>query len=232
MIRSRAVDGLIYAAGAPPSNSQLGAILGDLPLVLVDEYVPETRATSFASDNYAGGRIAAEHLASLAHQCAVVLAADGQLVSSDERVAGFRDAWVEMGFGAPTVVSGPFTEAGGREAMGRALPQINDRVSSAVFAVNDLMALGAIEVLRENDLSVPEDVSVVGFDDIPAARYAVPQLTTVRQDVDKLGRLAVAALVEILESSVSSDAPHRQRKELPVSLIVRQSTAIARTERS
>ncbi|MDT0265758.1 LacI family DNA-binding transcriptional regulator [Streptomyces sp. DSM 44915] len=230
MIRSRAVDGLIYAAGAPPTNSQLGALLGDLPLVLVDEEVPGASAPSFVSDNLAGGRLAAEHLLGLGHRRALVIAADGGLVSSDLRVAGFRECWEASGAEPPLLASGAFTEEGGRAAIGRH-PEVGAADGpTAVFAVNDLMALGAIGALQQAGVDVPGRVSVVGFDDIPAGRYAHPRLTTVRQDVDELGRRAALALIAALADEPAERTDQPDRHVLPVSLTVRQSTAAPTTD--
>ncbi|WP_130799492.1 LacI family DNA-binding transcriptional regulator [Streptomyces otsuchiensis] len=225
MIRSRAVDGLIYAAGAPPTNSQLGALLGDLPLVLVDEEVPGSDAPSFVSDNHNGGRLVAEHLFGLGHRRALVIAADGGLVSSDQRVAGFRDSWTASGAQAPLVESTAFTEEGGREAILRHTEAFRGEGPTAVFAVNDLMAFGAIDQLQRWGIAVPEDVSVVGFDDIPAGRYAHPRLTTVHQDVGELGRRATDALVAALEHGPARQAGAPRRHVLSVSLTARRSTA-------
>ncbi|AZC12349.1 LacI family DNA-binding transcriptional regulator [Microbacterium sp. ABRD28] len=221
MIRSRAVDGLVYAAGAPPSTSELGAILGDLPYVLVDEEVPGSPAPSFVSDNAAGGRVVAEHLLSLGHRRSVVLAAEGDLVSSVQRVAGFCDAWEEATGSRPAVREGAFTVSGGRRAIEHEVASIVGGEVTAVFAVNDLMALGAIDELDRAGISIPTDVSVVGFDDITAGHFARPRLTTVRQDVAGLGTRAVEALVSLLDGP---PAPPR-RTVLPVTLTVRDSTA-------
>lgn len=225
MIRSRAVDGLVYAAGAPPTDSQLGALLGDLPLVLVDEEVPGAQAPSFVSDNLDGGRLAAEHLLDLGHRRALVIAADGELVSSDLRVRGFRDSWVASGAEPPLVASGAFTEEGGRQAIAPYLEALGGDGPTAVFAVNDLMALGAIGALQGTGVDVPDRVSVIGFDDIPAGRYARPLLTTVRQDVDELGHRATTALITALEEEPAEGAIRPDRHVLPVSLIARRSTA-------
>lgn len=231
MIRSRAIDGLVYAAGSPPSTSELGAILGDLPLVLVDEEVPGASADSFVSDNLDGGRLVAAHLLDLGHRRAVVLAADGDLVSSAERVRGFRETWMAAGNPEPPVYTGAFTAEGGRRALAPRARDLLKEGTTAVFAVNDLMALGAIAELEHAGASIPADVSVVGFDDITAGRYARPRLTTVRQDVADLGTRAVQSLVELLDRPPSPDASPEDgpvRTMLPVSLTVRESTAPAR----
>ncbi|WP_308796851.1 LacI family DNA-binding transcriptional regulator [Agromyces silvae] len=231
MIRSRAVDGLVYAAGSPPTTSELGDILGDLPLVLVDEEVPGSSAPSFVSDNVAGGRLVAEHLLELGHRDAVVLAAEGDLVSSAQRVEGFRETWAGTTGVVPAVYTGAFTAEGGRTAIAGHLPQLLDSGATAVFAANDLMALGAIEELERAGARVPDDVSVVGFDDITAGRFARPRLTTVRQNIAELGARAVESLVAALEDETAIDPPspsQSSRSVLPVTLTVRESTAPAR----
>lgn len=228
MIRSRAVDGLVYAAGSPPTNSELGDILGNLPLVLVDEEVPGSDAPSFVSDNLTGGRMLAEHLLSLGHRRAVVLAAEGDLVSSDQRVRGFREAWTAAGAEAPPVHTGSFTAEGGRSAIAPHISSLLADDVTAVFAANDLMALGAIEELEQHGVAIPTDLSVVGFDDITAGRFARPRLTTVRQNVAELGARAIEALVAQLDDAAYAPSAPAERTVLPVTLTVRESSAPAR----
>lgn len=226
MVRSRAVDGLVYAAGAPPTTSELGAILGDLPFVLVDEEVPGSDAPSFVSDNFEGGRLAATHLLGLGHRRAAVLAAEGDLVSSDLRVKGFVEAWLEGTGSTAPIYAGPFTVAGGRSAIAPHVGRLLQQDVTAVFAVNDLMALGAMEELEAAGARVPQDISIIGFDDITAGRFARPRLTTVRQDVAGLGARALAALVALLDAEQAPATHHRT--VLPVTLTLRESTAPAR----
>lgn len=124
------------------------------------------------------------------------------------------------------VAFGGFTYAGGYEAVCETMDTILEERITAVFAANDLMAMGAIQALRENGLRVPDDVSVVGCDDITAARLVSPALTTVRQDPQELGRRAVQELVKALITDKGS--PRRssaKRIAIPVELVVRQSTA-------
>lgn len=226
MVRSRAVDGLVYAAGAPPTTSELGAILGDLPFVLVDEEVPGSNAPSFVSDNYEGGRLAAEHLLALGHRRAVVLAAEGSLVSSDQRVRGFVETWAKSTGWSTAIYQGPFTAEGGRSAIAPHVSHLVEDGITAVFAANDLMALGAMEELEHIGVSVPNDLSIIGFDDITAGRFARPRLTTVRQDVAGLGAQALAALVTLLDGELPPGGA--RRTVLPVTLTLRESTAMVR----
>src|SRR5690606_17797192 len=139
MIRSRAVDGVVYAAGAPPSNSELARLLGDLPLVLVDEEVPGAEATAFVSDNFEGGRLVAEHLLELGHRDVLVLEANANLVSSRERVRGFTEVWTAAGAPAPRIVSGGFTHQGGQAAIAPFGAAFAAGEFTGLFAANDLM---------------------------------------------------------------------------------------------
>jgi DNA-binding LacI/PurR family transcriptional regulator len=221
MIRSRAVDGIIYAAGAPPTGSELGRVLGNLPVVLVDEEVPGAAAPAFVSDNRAGGRLAAECLLGLGHRRALLVAGADDLESSRQRVEGFREVW-DSADGTEFVLSvGGFTEDGGRAAVESYADRLGTDGISCVFAANDLMALGALDALRTAGLESPADVSVVGFDDIGAARYARPRLTTVRQDVEGLGSRAAAALIDAFDSEDGLAPIHHVS---PVELVVRDST--------
>ena len=217
MIHSRTVDGVIYTAGEPPSEAELSRVLGGMPTVLVDEEIEGAEHTSVVSDNEDGGRLAAEHLLALGHRSALVLGVSG--VIGSRRARGFNAAWMLGGGEALEFSYGSVTAESGRECIAEYVERIRNGEFSAVFAGSDLMALGAIERLRENGLSVPRDVSFVGFDDSPDARYSSPALTTVRQDVLGLGCRAVTMLIDELEG-ISVAGEH---VVLPVKLIKRES---------
>jgi len=220
MIKSRAVDGVIYAAGAPPADSELARLLGSLPLVLVDEEIPGSAAPAFLSDNKEGGRLAASLLVELGHRRTAIVSTPN-LQSSALRASGFLEGLMHAGLPAPTVVGGDFTFEGGVLGAERILDKVHTGAVTAVFATNDLMALGVVRRLEESGLRVPEDISVVGFDDIAAASISNPRLTTIRQNPAELGRLAAAALIDSLESREPL-SPGQQL--LDVSLIERDSS--------
>lgn len=222
MIRSRAVDGIVYASGAPPTDPELTSLLGGMPLIFVDEEIRGTSFGSVVSDNYAGGRLAAEHLLALGHKNAILLTVAGDPVTSERRVAGFTDTWTAAGMQSPHTGAGDYTEERGREAIRPHLDSLRTGAATAVFATNDLMALGVLHELRAAGIRVPQEVSVVGFDDAPAAHYGFPSLTTVRQDILGLGRTATTTLLDALELRVQ---PPADQVTLPVELVERQSTA-------
>jgi LacI family transcriptional regulator len=120
--------------------------------------------------------------------------------------------------GEGAVVEGDFTETGGRAAMVRLLPF----KPTAVFVASDSMAIGAIKAIRDFGLRVPDDVSIVGFDDIPSAVTIEPELTTVRQPIERLGQLGVDLLIDRLERG-DAGASGVDRVVLPTELVVRQS---------
>lgn len=221
MIRSRAADGIIYAAGADTAVSDISQTVGDLPLVMVDEDLPDATAPTVVSDNTDGGRRAALHLLGLGHRDTLVLAAAPGLLSSTRRVTGFVDAWRSGGGRDPQVTHGSFTHDSGARAVRDHREMLCGGGVSAIFAVNDLAALGAITELKAIGLTVPGDISVVGFDDSVVARYCSPALTTVRQDVWGLGECAASLLIAALSANKPVLAG---RQVLGVELVVREST--------
>lgn len=182
--------------------------LGDLPI------------DNLFVDNAAAARTAVKHLLERGHRRIGFIA--GQTGPRDIRMRGYREALSEAGIAFDynlIQVSGGFTEAGGYEGMRRLLA-LSPR-PTAVFAANDLVAMGALIALREAGLHVPRDMAVVGFDDIPAAKLVTPPLTTISQFQERLGRRAVELLLERLSGAVTGPA---RSVEMPFELIVREST--------
>ncbi|MGI5049275.1 LacI family DNA-binding transcriptional regulator [Streptomyces sp. JAC18] len=152
-------------------------------------------------DNRGGAREAVRHLVSLGRRCVAHIAGPRDQVSALDRIDGYRDVLPDAA--EELVVDGDFTTEGGARAMTELLDARPD--VDAVFVSNDLMASGALRVLRERGVRVPEDVAVVGFDDMaPVAEATEPPLTTVRQDVEGMGRLMVRLLMERLNSGTGA----------------------------
>ncbi|SEJ68372.1 LacI family DNA-binding transcriptional regulator [Demequina mangrovi] len=167
-------------------------------------------------DQYRGARSAVQHLAELGHERILHLAGPAQAPDATERVRGWRDELAARRFEVVEPVHGDWTaESGHRLGL-----EIDVAAGDAVFAGNDQMAIGLLSALRQRGLNVPEDVSVVGFDDIPEAGYLYPPLTTVRQDFEALGRQIMQKVLVALEEhdGETSDTP------LPTRLVVRGST--------
>jgi len=225
MIRSRAVDGIIYAAGAPPSTAELVRLSAGMPMVLVDEELPGVMLPSFVSNNQSGGKLTAEYLATLGHERVLILEAGSNLESSRLRVKGFESAWLSDPSKSVLRAMGGFTYEGAREAIRPLLDSIRESEITGIFATNDLMALGAIDEMRDTGIRIPSQVSVVGFDDTLIGALIRPGLTTVRQDVVGMGEEAVKWLLNALDSGATTTQPSlATRRVLPVELVIRGTT--------
>jgi LacI family transcriptional regulator len=215
----RRVDGMIVAASTIGTRQREWLASPPVPVVLVNTRSPQADLPSIASDNRAGGRLAARHLLDLGHHRFGYLMPPPRNLDAPNRAAGVRDelrripaATLVIGRGAPTV-------AGGEVAMRQLLSA--RPCPTAVIAYNDLMAIGALRAIRRAGLDVPRDISLVGFDDVAFAAYAEPALTTVRQETAEMGRWAVTTLTERLAGRRRTPDAH---VVLPVRLEVRAST--------
>lgn len=170
-------------------------------------------------DNVAGGGAATEHLLSLGHRTVWHVAGPQMWFSAQDRLAGWRQSLEAAGAVVPSVIEGDWSAASGYAA-GQHLADEND--VTAVFAANDEMAIGVISALRDRGLAVPEQVSIVGYDDTPVAAYIDPPLTTVRQDFVAAAKAGFSQLLEEIEGKSIEDRP--RARPLPVQLTVRQST--------
>jgi len=178
------------------------------------------RWPSEVPDNRTGARLATDHLVALGHVRVAMISGPATLRTSRERELGYADAMHTAGF-TPNIVAADFTTAGGAQAMACLL---SDRSVTAVFVATDRMALGALAELRRQGIRVPDDISVVGFDDIPGLEFIHPNLTTVRVPLQDLGAAGVARLLQELDGP-SDGARVRLH---PVELVRRESTGLRR----
>lgn len=220
LLRNHTIDGLIYTAGRELSiGDEILTLAERHPVVLADEPILHANnIPSVSGSNLDGGMLAGEHLRSLGHERAVVIAGPSELASTKERVSGFRTH-----FSNALVVHGDFEYESGYALT-------NDLIASqlpftCIFACSDEMAIGSIRAIEDSGLSVPQDISVVGYDDIATASHVRPALTTIRQDMHALGAAAAEMLVGMLRSP-SPTAP--LSRQLDVSLVVRETTAAPR----
>jgi len=188
------VEGIIVIA---PMNSAVNAcsrIRSHVPLIAVGcgTHAP---LASAAVDNAAGAAQATRYLLSLGHTTVHHVAGPSSWLDAQERIAGWRSALREARAFEPQMFAGDWSAASGYQIGHRIA---GDETVTGVFCGNDHMALGLLRALAERGRRVPEDVSVVGFDDIPESAYFLPPLTTVRQDFGELGRRALGALVEMI----------------------------------
>jgi LacI family transcriptional regulator len=172
------------------------------------------------AENRKGGRAAVEHLLSLGHRRIAFIAGSHYTGQSAERQAAYVEALTDAGItiDADLMVAGHFVQAGGYAATEQllALPQR----PTAIFAANDEMAFGAIDAVHSQGLRVPDDISVVGFDDIATASYIHPPLTSLRQPLAELSACAVDELLAV----IGGQAVQARKITFPLQLIVRKST--------
>ena len=219
VLSEKQVDGLIVlsSGGDPELLDTLRS--ATMPQVVVDREIDDLAADLVEVDHEGGARVAVEHLVSLGHRRIACIAGPMELSPARQRVQGWRRALEAAGLGRDDtlVASGAFTAEGGHEAM-RSLLQHRP---SAVFASNDLMAIGAICAAADAGLRVPQDLSVIGFDDIALAAYSNPPLTTIAQPKHQTGELAARMVMQRIAK------PERplQREILRPSLVIRRSTA-------
>lgn len=191
-----------------------------IPVVAIDPHTGPAGPPTIDSDNLAGGRTATEHLLGLGHRRIGLLAGRPDLESSHLRERGYREALDAAGIAFdPDLVRVGSYRAEQASSPARELLTLPER-PTAIFAANDLSALRTIEVARELGLRVPEDLSVIGFDDIPEAAAATPPLTTVAQPLHRMGAEALRLVLDLLEGRERE--PHLR---LPTSLVTRASTA-------
>jgi LacI family transcriptional regulator len=170
-------------------------------------------------DNLAGGRMAAEHLMGLGHEAIAVIAGPREIASVSDRLAGFEEALADAGIRAPAVVCSDFTRDGGEKAAARLLGEHAD--VTAILALNDPMAVGAIRHLVASGRTVPGDVSVMGYDDVPIAADLTPTLTTIRVPMAEMG----AAAMDLALTADPEQEPDTITFE--TALVVRESTGVA-----
>lgn len=195
-----------------------------LPCVLVNFEARTVGLPVVVGENRRGGRAAVEHLLSLGHRRIAFIAGSHYTGQSAERQAAYADALTEAGIAVDPalMVAGQFMQTGGYAATEKllALPQR----PTAIFAANDEMAFGAIDAIHSRGLRVPDDISVVGFDDIATASYIHPPLTTMRQPLAELSACAVDELLAV----IGGQGVQAKKITFPLELIVRKSTGPVR----
>ncbi len=216
-LRRQAVDGILVIAPQREAVHGIQQLPPDVPLVSV-EAGPDEGVAVVHVDQFLGAELATRHLLELGHRTVWHIAGPPDFIEARQRIAAWRATLEAAGARVPPVLLGDWSARAGYELGARlaADPEV-----TAVFAANDPMALGLLRVLHEAGRRVPDDVSLVGFDDVPEASYFAPPLTTVRQDFMELGRRSFSLLLEEIERGMRSSTHVRVAPEL----VVRESTA-------
>ena len=213
------VDGIVMASVSMSSDLAARCHATGIPVVLFNRALADTRLSSVTTDNAKGGRMLADYLVSTGHRSIAYIAGLSGASTQIDREAGFRAGLQAAGQDLCARAEGNFSYPDAQRAA-RALFARPDR-PDAVFVANDHMAFAVMDVLRfELGLRVPQDVSVVGFDDVPPAAWPAYNLTTVRQNVE----LMVAETVQMLLTQISEGTGISKRVVLDAALIIRGST--------
>jgi LacI family transcriptional regulator len=214
------LDGLIIASYLINDPILETLSKSGMPFLLIGRHPSRNDLNYVDADNLHGAREAVVHLLSLGRRRVAIITGPRDMIAGVDRREGYELAFRERDLtpDPALMVEGDFTESGGYTCMLRLIPQNPD----AVFVASDAMAVGALRALRESGKRVPQDVAVVGFDDIPSAEHMNPPLTTIRQNIQGMGQLAAETLIQILNEGMTP--PHRL--VLPTELIIRSSSGL------
>ena len=219
MLLAQQVDGVLAASVLADSTQYQRLVDAGVPIVAVDRALPGLAAVSVAPDHLAGGRMMAEHLLQLGHRRIAVIGAPRHSPPVQARVQGTVQRLAEAGLGAQVALGAAHDFDECRALAAEVLAGDPAQRPTALIGTTDIAAIGAIHAAIGLGLAVPGDVSVIGFDDLPEARYVLPALTTVAQPLRAIGVQAVAQLVARMAGEVAVLA------ELPLRLVLRDTTA-------
>ena len=217
----RRVDGVLLVPATDSSKSLELLRKHNLPVVVLDRRLRSAEVDEVRADSEGGAYIAVRHLIELGHRQIAVLAGPEAVSTSSDRVSGYKRALAEAGIdaGPQQILFGEYTEASG-QAMTERILSAPER-PTAIFAGNNFIAFGAIQALRESGLEIPDDMSIVVFDDLPQG-WILPFLTVIAQPAYEIGKRAAEMMLERL---VSEEPIEPRTIVLPSTLIVRRSSA-------
>jgi LacI family transcriptional regulator len=219
-MRSR-VDAMIVMSPYADEEVLTAALSGRMPLVMLGAAASGDHPR-LTIDNHSGAYQMTEHLIAAGHRRIAFVAGPPGNIEAAQRLAGYRDALAAHGAMTAQVVEGDFGEQSGMAAAASLLEGVRP---DAIFAGNDMMAIGCLQALREAGLRVPNDIALAGFDDIPISRFLDPPLTTVGVPIAALGRQAVECCLEILATGEPGDS-----RTFTPALVIRASSGAANSD--
>ncbi|NCC50686.1 MAG: LacI family transcriptional regulator [Spartobacteria bacterium] len=221
LTRARRIDGMLII-NENRRIRNLNALKQErVPFVLVNRFIEDTNAPCVAADDIGGGRMAAEHLLRLGHRRIGVVTGSHRVAATTDRVAGYRQALTafDVPFDKNLLEAGLFQQ--GVETGARCADRLLSRATrpTAIFALSDELAMGVMQAAKERGLRVPEDLAVVGYDNVTFSAHLSPPLTTIAQNPYAIGATACQMLVDMLEGRT----PDQANVLIPVRLVVRDS---------
>lgn len=225
LIRSKRIDGVIYS-GPQFNDETLEALLSiGFPTVLMG-YVPDTPFCSVDINNYQAAQTATEHLIACGHtSIACITNASLSYTAAKDRLQGYRDVLEShhISYDKSLVRFGAFTPESGYIQMKNIL-ESQSHLPTAAFVASDVVAAGAVSAIHEKGFRIPDDIAVVGFDDVPLARYLSPALSTVHIPIRSMAQLAFSMIMQ----SINRQPPEEKHIFLDTQLVVRKSSAASR----
>lgn len=220
LLRQKSVDGIIVATGVRNDEFLKELVVQHVPIALIAREMSVLTASTVLVDDFAGGYNATSHLIELGHKRIAIIAESMSVSSSKERVRGYKHALEEAGlsYDEDLILSTDFTIEAGR-SMALELLSRKHR-PTAIFACNDLLAIGAMQAAKENGIKIPDDLSVVGFDNTILASITDPPMTTVAQPIRAMGH----QVVDLITEEINQTNKIKQRIVLLPELIIRSST--------
>lgn len=219
-VMSGRVDGLILMSPQIDAQTLISNLPVNLPVVLLNCFVDGVSFDSLSIDNLGGAYQMTQHLIQHGHERIAVITGHDDNLDADERIRGYRQALQEnhLPIAEDWEISGSFSEESGYMAVQKVLA-LTPR-PTAIFALNDSMAIGALGALREYGVAIPQEMALAGFDDIPIARFLSPTLTSVRVSIHELGAMAMQKLVHAIREKNNHA---KQHVVIPTSLALRES---------
>ena len=222
MLAKKRVDGLLVMCSEYTSHSlDILSNAADIPMVVMD-WGPNTDTDVIEDNSFTGGYIATKHLIDCGHKAIGLIAGELDKTTAKTRYEGFVKAMNEANLPIHEnwIMEGFFEPEDGYECMNKILSQ--DSLPTAVFCCNDVMALGAISAITEKGLRVPDDISIIGYDNIHSSRFYAPPLTTIHQSKSRLGAQAVNLLFERIANK-DNDSHEKHRIAIHPELVLRKS---------
>lgn len=216
---ARGMDGLVIARFIhEPEEMDAYLKKHHVPYVVLDQSEDNDFTDMIRTDEFAGGRLAAEHLIQRGHQKLVIVHPEPMMSNMQERVKGFEQYCEEQNIVKPIKIATSLSMHGGKKI---AQELINSKATAA-FAINDEMAIGMMRGLAEKGVRVPDDFSIIGYDNIDIAQFMTPALTTVAQPIEDIGERALQLIMKKIEKPLSNV----EKMILPNSLVIRETTQL------
>jgi LacI family transcriptional regulator len=218
---AKQVDGVIFIASSSQTESLQTLIKDRIPVVVADREIPDLDVDRVLVDNFQGGYEATKYLLYLGHRRIGCITGPSDITPSAERIKGYKQALADadIPLDEDLIVKSNFQFEGGKVAMSQLLAL--DPQPTAVFICNDAMAIGAMGIAQSSGLHVPQDISIVGFDDIVQASASWPPLTTIAQPIEEMATITTNLLIQNI---MGSHAPEKKRIVLKTELVIRGSS--------